>query len=330
MSIEKIIKPSKNYLIATVIFFVAALGCFIASYIIGEQKPSEVSAYHDLIAEAKDEEGKYVSLDIVSLPYGIAEETDNSITRKYYFVFDKENYMYIVRLTDDTYNKLEKMYKEDEENFKYHLEGYIYSDPSELKRLAVEAYNEAVEEEYRLTIATLAEYVGVTYLDEEDTPYDNIITALIVFGMLSCFVFVVLLICYGVLKLKAKKVMKKWNMDEVNSEFLSSDIERYKKQNIYLTKKYVISSLDNAKIIPYENLVWVYKEVRRQNGIKVGAFIIAYTKDKKRHTIAMTRGNEDVLLEIMAEIHDKNKDVLVGYTKENRASFRELPKIKEN
>lgn len=45
----------------------------------------------------------YVSIEIADIPYQIAQREVNYTYIKYYILYDKSNYMYVAKLTDETY-----------------------------------------------------------------------------------------------------------------------------------------------------------------------------------------------------------------------------------
>ena len=61
----------------------------------------------------------------------------------------------------------------------------------------------------------------------------------------------------------------------------------YKKWNIYLTKKYVVSGMQAIK---YEDIIWIYIVAVTKYGANIGKNLIIKTKDKKEYvTVATTR-----------------------------------------
>lgn len=328
MRIEDLKKPKKSYKIVCLVTAILFIVLIFAGILFGDTNPSKTIAYHALIAEGKDQEGEYVSLDITDIPYIFAEEEYDTYSNLYYLVFDENNYMYIVRLTDDTYNEIEEMYEKDSENFKYHLEGYIYDIVPELKDLAISTYNEWVKEEYHLTEENFESYVGTTYLDEEKNPTGVVASVCFAIAMIDGIFFIVFFICYLMMLFRGKKEIKKWNVDELDMELMNCDTEKYKKENVYLTNHYIISNDLGLRVLRYDDLVWVYQEKIKQRGILVNIVLIVYTKDKKRYQIASNLKNEERLIEIMGQLKEKNPNLLIGYTKENQQQYREFKKGK--
>ena len=104
----------------------------------------------------------------------------------------------------------------------------------------------------------------------------------------------------------------------------------FKKEEICLTDKYIISTFLGLNILKYDDIVWTYYEDRRYNFVSIGKYLIARTKNKKAYQIAYTFRNVDLLIEIMNKIHDKNDKVMVGFTKENQQAYKELTKKKKD
>ena len=57
-----------------------------------------------------------------------------------------------------------------------------------------------------------------------------------------------------------------------------------------------------------------------------GKCLILCTRDIKRHSVAATGANDASIDEIMIEIKDKNDNVKIGFTKENREFFKGFQK----
>lgn len=328
MEIEKIFKSKKSILIIGLVILAIAIGLIVAGCITNKNKYNneEVHVYNDLIAEDKDKEEMLVELEIAEIPYLFATKEENSTKQKFYFAIDKYNYWYIVRLTDKTYEKLEEQYNADKENFKYTLKGYIYNDPSELKRLAISAYNENLSEEAeKLTYTNFKDYLGSTYLDETETPFDDTASTFIGVGIGVAIISFIFLIIYISKATKIKSTLKKYDIEDLKDELSNCDMNEYKKQSVYLTNKYLISTLNGLDVFEYKDILWIYNEKRKQNGISLGVWLMVCTADKKRIQVASAQ-KDDILIEIMTKIKEKNQDILVGFTGDNNKQYKELTK----
>lgn len=328
MEIEKIFKPKKVLLIIGLVILAIAIGLIVAGCITNKNKydKEEAQVYNDLIAANKDKEEMFVELEITEIPYLFATKEEKSSKQKFYFAIDEHNYWYIVRLTDKTYEKLEEQYNADKENFKYTLKGYIYDDPSELKRLAISAYNENLEESAeKLTTTNFKDYLGSTYLDETKTPFDSTATTFIGVGIGAAIISAIFLIIYISQATKVKSTLKKYDIEDLKDALNNCDMNEYKKQSIYLTNKYLISTLNGLDVFEYKDILWIYNEKRKQNGVSLGVWLIVCTADRKRIQVGRAQ-KDDILIEIMTKIKEKNQDILVGFTGDNNKQYKELTK----
>ena len=102
----------------------------------------------------------YSYLEINILPYSFAEYKETKNKEKYYFALDKNNTLYIVYMDTSLYNNLEKI---DLEKSPYTLIGLSYNIPQDIKKLAIEVYNEDFKN--ILTEDNFEQYFGKVFLD---------------------------------------------------------------------------------------------------------------------------------------------------------------------
>ena len=328
---SKILKCSKVPLIIALI--IIAISIVLFNYSSELDKKAEVEPvakdYNELIAYEQDVENEYVEVTITDIPYGFAEEENDGITRNYYFVYDQYDYMYIVRLTDTTYSILENMYNENPEEFSYTLKGYIFEDPEELKELAISAYNEGMEEDI-VNEDNFRSYFGNTYLDEVLTPYSDTSATLVGIGAGIDVLAFVLLILYIIGYIKTKNALKKYDKEDIEYELSKASTIEYKKAKVYLTDKYIISKVMGLTVLEYNELAWLYNEKRRVNGIPTTINLKGFTS-KKVYGLAEVSAygeGENLLIEIMNKIQEKNPQIMLGFTKENQQSYKEIKKNK--
>lgn len=199
MDLKRIFRKSNILLIIIVILLLISICMYFKAYYLYKEIESELKDYNELITNKEDTEGNYVMLNIKSDPYQIAERTIDNSVRKYYFVFDENNYIYIVRLKDSTVNKIRQGYEKNPEDFSYELKGYIYNTENELKRIAINAYNEGRNTNL-LTFSNFKNYLGSTYLDEGLTPSADYKNIFIICGVLIDVLTIIVFIVYVKLK----------------------------------------------------------------------------------------------------------------------------------
>ena len=337
MENKEILKPQKKLLVIAVILMIITAGMiYLNTYMETKnaEEKTELKAenYDDLISAGKDSEEKYVEVTITDIPYHVATKEVDTVKYKYYIVFDANDLMYLVRLTDSTYYRLEDIYENDPDNFSYKIVGYIYDTPNELEEIVIDVYNEAMEEEI-VTEDNFDMYFGKTYLDETKTPVTVSSAATVIFiviGVLTGIFAFAFLLVYIINSSRRKKVLKQYSEEDLESELDKNSTIAYEKQKVYLTDKYLISSANGLSVIEYNDLAWMYNEKRSYNGIPTGVTLLGYKTNGKVAQIATTWKNEEILKEIMTKIYEKNSNILVGFTPENKKQFKEIKKNKTN
>ena len=317
--LKKIFKTNSKYLLTVVILFVVSIVMFAMSTPIEEEESPK--DYNDLIVDKQDQEGSYATVTIDSVPILFATNDYEN----YYIVMDTNNYMYLSRLTDDTYNKLEKEYSTNK-SINYTLTGYLYNAPEELQKLAMDIYNEEMGEEI-ITKYNYHTYFGSTYLDETNNPNAN--DTFLAIGFILIIVSIIIFIVYLVNVIKTKKTYKKYSKEELTTILQESTTIAYPKAKIYLTSKYIISTSSGITVTKYEDLVWMYIQRRTYNFINIGTNLLGRTNNNKVVNLAVTYRNNYLLEEIISEIEKHNKNILIGYTKENSKAYRETVKNKK-
>lgn len=317
--LKKIFKANSKYLLTVVILFVVSIVMFAMSTPVEEEESPK--DYNDLIVDKQDQEGSYATVTIDSVPILFATNDYEN----YYIVMDTNNYMYLSRLTDDTYNKLEKEYSTNK-SINYTLTGYLYNAPEELQKLAMDIYNEEMGEEI-ITKYNYHTYFGSTYLDETNNPNAN--DTLLAIGFILIIVSIIIFIVYLVNVIKTKKTYKKYSKEELTTILQESTTIAYPKAKIYLTSKYIISTSSGITVTKYEDLVWMYIQRRTYNFINIGTNLLGRTNNNKVVNLAVTYRNNYLLEEIISEIEKHNKNILIGYTKENSKAYRETVKNKK-
>lgn len=317
--LKKIFKINSKYLLTVVILFVVSIVMFAMSTPIEEEESPK--DYNDLIVDKQDQEGSYATVTIDSVPILFATNDYEN----YYIVMDTNNYMYLSRLTDDTYKKLEKEYSTNK-SINYTLTGYLYNAPEELQKLAMDIYNEEMGEEI-ITKYNYHTYFGSTYLDETNNP--NVNDTFLAIGFILIIVSIIIFIVYLVNVIKTKKTYKKYSKEELTTILQESTTIAYPKAKIYLTSKYIISTSSGITVTKYEDLVWMYIQRRTYNFVNIGTHLLGHTNNKKIVSLAVTYRNNYLLEEIISEIEKHNQNILIGYTKENSKAYRETVKNKK-
>lgn len=324
------LKSNKKYGLIFLGTLVITLVCFF-SYVMldknADASTKEAQNYNDLIADDKDEEKMVAEFTFVSQPYFFAVYEDDGVEYDYYMVFDEYGYLYIVRLTDDTYTKIMSEYEINPDEFSYTIKGYLFNTEDDLKKLAMDYYNESYEEEI-INEDNFKVYFGKTYLDETHTPEDaaiGILIGLFIAGAVFSIIFFVIWIAFVII---TKKTLKRYNLEELEYEIQKSSTIKYPKLKLYISDKYIISNNEGLKVVPIEDVIWIHvSKLRVQGFININRLLVYNTKFKTIE-ICESLGKKELMNEIINIIKEKNDKVLVGYTKENQQEYKRLKKQK--
>lgn len=324
-TIRASLKKIRVFLIFGFFFLAVAIGLGAWAYMLSMEQSDAINLNSLIIDKVK--ESKFAKVEVASVPYAFAEY-DNT-TEKYYFVFDQEDLMYVVYLPRDVYYKL------DNETILENpmvIEGMTKPIPEDIRKLAIEVYNEANEEEF-LTDENFENYLGSIYLDVTEKPNNN--TAQLIFAIVSGVFSLLFIFLSFFTRIRSKKVVRKFSEEEwkkIESELESSETISYKSLNLHFTENYIVVLSSGIDIFSYKDILWMYPYVLKQYGITTNKDIILVTSDKKRHSIAnvsnFSKKSRKEYDDIMSFIHAKNPNCLVGYTKENIQEMKNLYGIK--
>lgn len=284
----------------------------------------------ELVANKKFDEDVYAYLDVAIKPYLFAVyETDGvEEDAKYYLVMDKDNYLYVLYMKEDKYKELNV---DSIKDTPIRVLGITKRIKSDIKELAISSYNELMEDEY-LTKDNFKDYVGLVYLDTKAEVNDSSLYYLGAF--LSGFFFLIIIITYIVIILKNKKTFKNIPQEElakIDSEISQMSNSEYVDMKFYLLKDYVADLANNIVIVKYSDIVWAYPYEQRYNGLLVNKCIKLVDKNNKMYDVANTKvlnkNKDEIIQEILRKLEEKNSNIILGFTNENRKIVKE--KIKE-
>lgn len=324
--IKDIIKKSKTNLIIWLVVALCGIGITFLSVNMTSVRGGE--NFHELLATGEKKENKQVSIEVTEQPYVFAYYPGDS-TGKFYFLWDEE-YIYIAFLSQKEFDRLNT---EDIKNNHLKVSGITKSIPSDIRKLALEAYNENMDKENRITSADFDSYFGVLYLDQTETDPATVVCLIV--GLIGWFAGLGGFISQLIRSLRLKKNMKKISDEDFEALNLELDSEEgfyYKNAKLSLTKNFIVDFSRGLDVYKYNDILWMYRYEYRYNGINTQLSIVLYTDDKKRHMVAnlpgYTKKSKEVNKEIMEAIMDKNPKMVVGYNNENRKKMKEEYQIK--
>ena len=329
--INKIFKSNNKKLIIVLITTILCLGLIVfASQKLDEEKNVEYEDYSKIIGTEKDVEKIPVKLDIVD--YMVFAEKEDT-TDKFYFVLDDQYNIFVAKLSKKTIDEIDsKLFSEDSKAITYTIKGYTFLTPSEVTPIAVDSLNEMFKDSENYQEITTLEYMskmGTHYLDETQTPNSDMYGLLMGIGIFGVILSFILFIVFIIYRLSEKKIINKYGKDELVEELKDVNTIAYEKQNLYLTRNYVIGTNGKIVVVPYSDIAYTYPLYRRNNGILVGIFLVIKNKFGKMYNIGGSlRNAEENIRNSISVISEKNPETLIGFTAENNKQYKEL--VKEN
>ena len=308
---EKLANRTKKQKRTLIVFFIIALSFLGWAIYITTKKLPDPKSLEKVTANGEKTEGEYLYLDMIDKPYLFAEYDDSNY--KYYFVYDENDYLYIVRINEKKYNDFKA--RDDVKR----ITGIGKLISNDVKQIGLEVFND--EFDLNATMSEFDGYVGYLYLDTVDNYNDASLQYLgaIAFGTLTLIMVISILLS----KRKIKKIVNSYQQDiwnKIESELNSPD--EIFNDNIYFTKNYLVNLSENFDIIKYTDIVWTYFIHQSYNGVSTNRQVVALTVDNKLHQIynfaAFSKKRKDQVQELIEIIASKDKNIIVGFSEENR------------
>ncbi len=331
-NVKKEYRKKIRMVIIGLLLMIAGFGCFLWYEETIKKAEENITDLNSIIvSKEKDKTNKVSYINAQTIPYKFAVYDDT--TDSYYIVCD-DRFMYIVYMSTADYNKLNH---ESIETTPIKIKGVTKQTTKDIKELAIDAYNDGLEEAEKLTLADFNDYFGEVYLD---LTVENSVTAglqAVLFILLLLFGNVIFLIglfqVFGFIR--GFKKLDSMQIEELDNEMSEKEAFYYGKAHLYLTRNYIINFGGTFRVIPYKDLLWMYRFEQRTNGVKTAQSLKVLTNEGKTYSIAnmdlVTKKSKEIFEEIWNTIAKKNENILLGYTKENIRAMREKVKeIKKN
>lgn len=323
----KNIKSNKITLIVGILFLLSSL---VSGIMVYYNKDKEMKTVESL-ADVK-KENVYASIDVQVMTDYFATNDYAGIEHKTYFVWDNE-YLYIVDLNDKTREALNSVYdysyaeEKQERPNAVTIKGMTKTIPSDLKKIAIDAYNTLYDEKI-LNTSNFSDYLGVVYLDTFESPMTDLTTELIV-CLPTLIIGAIVIFVYFRKNTNTKKCIEKLEgkWEEVLREIDASDSFYFKKAKVYITRNYIVSYVGGLEVYLHSDIVWIYPHEYRYNGSLSQKSIMIVTKNGKAHklaTVSASKKNLNTFDEMYDTLMNRMPNVLSGYTKENKEKAKEL------
>lgn len=329
-NMKKEIRNMRKKLIIFILVIVIAFGFKIWEDSTIEEVNNNITDLNSIIISSEDKTDKkaYINLNMIPYQFAVSDDTENS-----FFIVADDQYLYIAYMSPSDFERLNN---EDIVNNPVRIEGITETTTEQIKELAIDTYNEGLEEDEQISIDEFNNYFGSVYLNMtiEGNSNANILLCLFIlfllFGVIGTISSLIQLISF---KKKTSK-MDSDLIEELDNEMNDEKSFYYEKIHLYLTDKHIINFDGKFIVIDYKDIVWMYPFEQRTNGIKTSQAIKVMTEDGKTYTIAtidvVSKAKKEIYNEIWNTIISKNNKMLLGYTKENIQEMKEKKKNKKN
>lgn len=324
------IKKTNNKIWISLLVIILGIGLFFFGEYFDKKLKKDAQNLNDVIeSKREDKENIYTYLDVKNTALLFAGFDDK---KEYYYFVTDGTYVYIAYMDEATYK--ENFENDGKDNIRIY--GYTYTTTKDVKKIAIDTYNEMYElkGDEALTVADFSNYFGSVYMNLTDN-FSNETGICDMLGFITFITGMVMLIAYFIKAKKYKKYFKSTSRNElnmINSQLNSKDSFNYKDLKLFLTDNYIVSYINNFYAVKYEDVLWIYEHIQRVNGFRTYTAILVMDKKFKLHTIVQTslntKAKKESFNEIFETISNKNENILIGYTKENRDKIRNMKKKK--
>ncbi len=309
----------KNFitLAISVLFLIFTISCFLITNYLNEKDKDNSIYLNEVIMDMANKPNVKSYLDVYALEILVAKS--NTAKDLSIYIASDDKLYYLVAIDSKTHDKI----KNSDLNQKpYRLYGTTVTTDQEIKRIIEEAYNLNVENEKdKLTDDNFADMYGGVYLDATITNETG--DTLLIFAGITGFLSILTLIAFITNTLSTKKVLKNLtdeDLQKIEKEIDDESTIKYPKYHLMLTKNYIINTSNKLRITKYSDLIWIYEHKLKQKGITTNKSLAAMTTTGKTIYLVELSGSkkmDNILNEISTKIINTNKNILVGYTKEN-------------
>lgn len=343
MKVKEALKQGKHtskrfWIIEIICVLLMILSILIMSERIENEKPSAVDFSQNGAIGTETE--KYVYLQIDGLSDVIATDSENE-NAKYYIAINGYDW-YIVSLGSTDIEELKNIqaytYGEIENKpASVTIYGITEEVPNELKQIAIDFYNQGLDDDKKITIDQFDNYFGSVMLNANRDPVDvSIELIVILISAITLFVTIIVQICNKVVRVKIFKYLEKNNYEKELEKQLEDNIEEtFFDEKLIITKDFVVDTTNGTFVaVKFSDIKWVYTHRLKYYGVvSISNNIIIILKDGKTQFQCLdTKGKlSDEFEKVFDKICEKiSNDSLKGYTQENIKEFKEYKKELKN
>ncbi len=323
--LKKEFKKINNLLIIGIVCAVLTGVCFGVGMYASNRKPKDAKYLNDVIM---DNNAKDVSayLKVAYEPYSFAEY-DDATDKSFYIISDGEFY-YIAYMNDSDYKKMDKNNLKEKPVKIY---GKTKTITSDIKKLALDTYNEGLEDDKKISSSDFNDYFGGVYLDTTEINSTSVV--LMVIGVITGMMTWVYLLLFVIRKVQTTRVLKKIDdseLEKIEKELDDKEAFHYEKAHLILTKNYIVSLTGKLLFLKYKDVIMMYEHRLRQYGFTTTKSLMVMDRLGKVRPIVqvdgVTKKSKAIINEVAETVASKNENIIVGYTSDNLKKAREIAK----
>jgi len=269
--------------------------------------------------------GKFVYVDVAGVTDPLAERDDE----KWYAVLDSEGYGCIVQLYESQFISL-----------KAHNDWFYSEEDYDIEPTRIYGMTNKMSDELAEVLAEVFEYeskediydtFGKFYLDATETPNDTGSAIFFFIGFLALLGSVIMFAATGARNGSVRRSLKRLKQlgltDRAADELASSVCDTFGDDAVRITGNFLFCR-PSGTAVALDDILWVYGHVQRYNGVVTAQTVRAACRTLKEMTIAQAgkQLSAEALSDIITAVMQRRPDILVGYTPENQAAYRELRK----
>lgn len=320
-TVQDFFAPSKSLRVWRVIF--AALTSLMivgASYEFSKPVPEPVRMTH----ETRDDASVY--LDVLLLSDWIYNVSgDENYT--YYEAMDPDGDWFILSLDQKTFESLGPHVDAYNAYFTRDYLKYDYPAPTRLSGMSGYLdYDDtsALASYFEIPLGDFDRLYGAYYFNEgAGNSSENAMLYLI-----GAFLFGLFLLAVTIQISSLRRHYRKSNdrlyalglLDEAENQFSDPATLHFSKMKLALSRDFAYIG-SSGYILPYSDIIWLYKRVQRNYGIAIATQLMAGLTNGKSVYLAARHVSDEFIAEAAQKVLSKNPDCLIGYSFANAKSF---------
>ena len=269
-----------------------------------------------LLRDHRDEEGAYAYLDVAAFDEWVCTYSDET----YYVLYESSGEAYLAVVSDSVMKRMEKnSYPVGEYTRRFREDYRLYGL---VKKVSYTVFG-YVEDVYGISEDQYVQIFGKCYLNTTENPNTNTAWMWWTFSIFTGIFGLV----FAVIWLGSELPFRKESCDFTEEEY--AEAARLldgadKKQRIIFGDDLIICR-SPAMLMRYRDIVWMHYVDTYYYGANLGRSVRVCSHRRNEFKIYPTvKNSEPELREIMNRIYEKNPDIIVGYTKENRKLYDSL------